>query len=100
MHSGKFTLHHLWLNKTIRVSDNIAISLKLIFLFNNVFSLLIVTISFKMQLSIILLILGVNRIVLPILQLKNSARAVWDRPNPELGILSGSSVAQSFSHKS
>ena len=76
MHSGKFTLHHLWLNKIIRVSDNIAISLKLIFVFNNVFSLLIVTISFKMQLSIILLILGVNRIVLPILQLKNSARAV------------------------
>ena len=76
MHSGKFTLHHLWLNKIIGVSDNIAISLKLIFVFNNVFSLLIVTISFKMQLSIILLILGVNRIVLPILQLKNSARAV------------------------
>ena len=99
MHSGKFTLHHLWLNKIIQVSDNIAISLKLIFVFNNVFSLLIITISFKIVYNPFNF--GcVNRIVLPILQLKNSARAVWDRPNPELGILSGNSVAQSFSHKS
>lgn len=74
MHSGKFTFHHLWLNKVIQVSDNIAISLKLIFVFNNVFSLLIVTISFKNVIVYNPFNFGCVRTVLPILQLKNSAR--------------------------
>lgn len=55
MHSGKLVLHPILINKIIQVSDNIMISLKLIFVSNNVFYLVIVTIYFKMQLCIILL---------------------------------------------
>lgn len=57
MHSGKFLLYPLWLNKLIQVSYSIIISLKLIFVFNNVFCLIIVAICFKVHLSALLLFL-------------------------------------------
>lgn len=50
------SLPHLMLNRIIQVSDNIMVSLKLIFVFNNVFCFVIITIYLKMWLSTVLLI--------------------------------------------